>query len=442
MDDRLNRAADTRRRLLVACLATCAASDLVADDYLWRRLPHRIPAPATATGADANSERIPNPELIIREPLDDELIANNRQPEPPLANATYRPSSTPMRLAVQRRNAELAQADYDRSTSNRDTSNRQTTNPQARYGLTTSTLRFEADGSSIMPGFSTASLRQSAAKSLDESAARLAYRASHTAAQAATDALRFIAQSIDVRNGDGLATAGIESGLIAIREAEDFVGRYGHVDSDAIARMVRSHETTALKDFDTTRLSGIVAADIYLDSARQTFSSIAEADQLAAHAVGLLAKSYRQRATEAPLALATSVHLMRAAAAAVPNDRGVALELASVLEQAKLGPESQAVLANAMRLPAQLPAVESDAIIAVVSGTATGGPAGSAKTKQSMQVEQLSPASFASVSGREGGPQGASAGAVGATVNDPVVKPAKDGNPVSRAFKSMTRKWQ
>jgi hypothetical protein len=306
--------------------------------------------------------------------------------------------------------------------------------------LMKSTLRVESEGSGILPGFSTASLRQSAAKSLDESTARLTHRASLSAAAAAIDALRLIGQSIDTSHGDGLATTGIESSLVAIREAEDFVGRYGHIDTGAISRMVRSHETKVLKDFDTSQLTGIIAADVYLDSARQTLSSIAIADPLAAHAIALLAKSYRQRATETPLALATSVHLMRAAAAAVPDDRGLAIELASVLEQAKLYAESQTVMAKAMQIssPNEMRA-DSGSTISVVSGKDDGV----SSTKQAIQIEQLSPELFASVSRPEGGPTGHdSAGSRAAKATESATEPAMEGNPVSRAFKSMTRMWR
>ena len=458
MEDRLNRAARTRRRLIAyrqliaVCFATYSASSVAAQDN-HSNLPQRISAPvpmASENGTENFPQQLPDPSLFIREPLDEDAPERKRkerdsfvsesQPKRPFSIAAYKNDGMPTRLATTTRLATKREA---------VPVPRGETAPVELDGyewsqLTTLTVQAESDPANVRPGFSTASLRQSAVTLLNESAASLAHRASHSAASSATDALRLVAQSIDSTRSDGSATLGIDAALLAIREAEDFVGRYGHVDALSIARMVRSHETTVLKEIKTTNLSGIVAADIYLDSARQILSTIASSDPLGAHAIGLLAKSYRQRASEAPLALTTSVHLMRAAVAAVPNDRSLAIELASVLEQAKLDDESQKVRAIALQMLVPKDASDdSNSMIAVVGGSNVGGNDGLSTTKQAMQVEQLSPEAFASVSRPEAGPMGTPAeGSTKATTAEASSAATKVGNPLSRAFKSMTQMWR
>ena len=334
-----------------------------------------------------------------------------------------------------------------------------------------STLRPESQSQGIMPGFSIEALRRSAAKSLDEANARLMHRASLSAAAASTEALRLTAHSNDLLLGTSAASEQLRDALMAIREADDFAGRYGTVDSAAIARMVNSHHTKTLKEFDTSQLTGIIAADIYLDSARQMLEAMAASDPLAAHAIALLAKSYRQRASESPLALATSVHLMRAAVATAPADRALVMELASVLDQANMKAEAQALHGRVASLPVNSndsSADESDSVVAVVTGVRKSATPNQAQ--QAVRIEHISPDAFAMVSAAEAGPMGtpspapeprpanqsvstndanetASTQANPSPVNQfdpyaPKAKPAGEGNAVSRAFKSMTRIWR
>ncbi len=388
MDDHLNRAARIRRQsLLSLLLVSCAGSLSLAWAAEPLHAPQRIAAPAAQPPRDVpSSDR--DPSLFVHEPSADAAALPTQG-----AGLVAMPSSSVSPAAV-------------------------------------------------MPGYSAASLRQAAANSMDVSAARLAHRANLSAAAAATEAMHLIAQSIDTTKGDGQASAELASALVSIREAADFVGRYGVVDSKAIARMVRSHETTALKSADTTTLTGLSAADVYLDSARQTLSAIAADDPLAANAIGLLAATYRQRTAESSIALATSVHLMRAAVACSPRDQGLAMELASVLDEAQLHDESRLAYKYAMKLPpsigtAKLPD-ESNDVIAIVSGSQSNDPK---QTQQAVRIEQLSPAAFANVSRPEAGPVGPpTARQVLPPVTAPPVK--QEGNSVSRVFKSMTQAWR
>jgi len=510
MNADLNRAASKRYRALIAvCMGTLGSGNLHADDPQHREAsPYRISASPASFEKDSRSGtmRWPSESLIVREPADDQAprvssfgstprrikndakwgefnsapVApeNSALPVPPKPAGNTEPELTEMSTPA----TAIDVASVMEVFSEPEMPALQTAARKAKASREEAFVRncessagriANQSSQQVLPGFSVGGLREEAAKSLDEAALSLSTGANLTGAAAATEALKKIAQSIDIQRSDNLASADLAAALLALHEAEDFVGRYGTVDKNAIARMVRAHQTTVLKGFDTTNLTGIGAADVYMDFARQTLGSIASADPLAAHAIGLLGKSYRNRGSEAPMALAASVHLMRAAASASPSDRGLVTELAAVLERANLVDEASIVRAHASRLPLQ--GLENEielgmsTQLAVTNGT-TIGPNG---TRQSIRVEQISPEVFASISRTEAGPNGNSVApqetvfegnpAVASTpkrvVNSqamygsPVASPAsaqsaaiaetaQEGNAVSRAFKSMTRIWR
>ncbi len=451
MDARLNRADAAKRSSLIAviCGAAAAAPLSMGPSDLLAGQPARLPAPVQQL---ASRENTPAENLFIREPVDESVTA-----KPWAISQKSESDSTRTRVANQT-------ASFTSSRLPSSAPSRPITRTQSLSSLDSAlftTLRTET-APTVFPGFSTQSLRQTAAKSLDDAADRLNYRASLSAGASASEALRLVAQSIDIQRGNDQATTEVMAALTTIREAEDFVGRYGVVDSAAIARMVRSHETQALKDFDTSQLTGIVAADIYLDSARQRLAAVAVADPLAVRAIQFLSKAYRQRASESEIALPTSVHLMRAATQVASGDRELAYEFAAILQQAQLNRESQEVLATLSRMPAPSANRMGEAtpgVIAIVSGTQTTG--GLEPTQHAIQIQQLSPDAFAAISRPEAGPSG-SAGNIGSLSDagagqkstsdthrqtDSASPPKRgdamptQGNAVSRAFKAMTRAW-
>jgi len=172
----------------------------------------------------------------------------------------------------------------------------------------------------VLPGYNLEVLRQNADDLIREASAKLDSHAYLTAAANAVDALKLIAQTLDARAGNATATGDLTKALTAIREAEDFVGKYGMVDSAAIKRMVRSHSTEVLKPYDTTNLSGLAAADVYLDWSRRCLTQLASADPIASDALCVMAHAYRLRDGGTPFGLATSVHLMRAASEGQPQN--------------------------------------------------------------------------------------------------------------------------
>ena len=238
----------------------------------------------------------------------------------------------------------------------------------------------------VLPGYSVEALRKSAADSITDAELKLRARAYLTAAEKATQALQWIAQAVDAQNGQSVASHDLECALTAIRESEDFVGKYGVVDSVAIARMVRSHSTEVLKPYDTSNLNGLTAADLYLNWAHQGLSEIAKADPLAVQAIRILAHSHRLRDDGTPLGVATSVHLMRAAADSQTDDPRIHLELAQTLEVAGLHDESE------------------QAFAAVADRAARNDELFSTGKRGELDLIEVSPEEFASISSPAAGP--------------------------------------
>ncbi len=118
------------------------------------------------------------------------------------------------------------------------------------------------------------------------------------------------------------------------------------------------------------------------------------------------------------------------------------MELASVLDEAKLRDESRLAYKYAMKLTpssgtTMLPD-ESNDVIAIVGGTQSNGPQ---QTQQAVRIEQLSPAAFANVSRPEAGPAGSPT--TSQARPQAAAEPVKhEGNSVSRVFRSMTQAWR
>lgn len=242
----------------------------------------------------------------------------------------------------------------------------------------------------IQPGYSPQTLRRAAGESIQEAQRSLDTQAYLTAADRAVTALELIAQATDSRERSALATRDLKIALTAIREAEDFVGKYGLVDSRGIERMVRSHATEVLKPYDVTRLGGTAAADIYLDWARRCLSPLAASDPLAGEALRVLAHSHRLRDGGTPFGIATAVHLLRAASEADPANRSLsedyeaALQLAGLSEPASSARAGQAghwSYADPARTPSrpvqiwELTPEQFADVSPALSGPASSGPA-------------------------------------------------------------------
>jgi|GEM_PF-4748656 len=261
----------------------------------------------------------------------------------------------------------------------------------------------------IQPGYSIEALRKSAMELIAEAQLKLDTHAYLTAEDKAIAALELIAQSIDTREQSALATRDLMVSLTAIREAEDFVGKYGMVDGKMITRMVRSHSTEILKPYNTSKLNGLAAADVYLDWSRRCITPLATADPLGSEAIRILAHSHRLRDDGSPFGVATAVHLMRAAADGAPDNYQVHADYQATLQIAGLPGGSQIArvqnTTSGLQTGQMVSHMPGNAIPAKIASVM---PAGRFQGEENRDVEilEVSPEQFAAISPAMAGPPG------------------------------------
>lgn len=278
-----------------------------------------------------------------------------------------------------------------------------------RASRTEETFDLPTQSQPIQPGYSVDAIRKTAMDLISEAQLKLDRRVYLTAEDKAIAALELIAQSIDTRQQSSLATRDLRIALTAIREAEDFVGKFGMVDGEAITRMIRSHSTEILKPYNTSNLSGLAAADVYLDWSRRCLTPLATADPLGSEAIRILAISHRSRDSGTPFGIATAVHLMRAASDGTPENQRVYRDYQATLEIAGLQNRSRIALAQGTALGE---IDDQRALRRPLDGTpATLASARSDNGLQSPQnrdveVLEVSPEQFAAISPAMAGPLG------------------------------------
>src|SRR5690606_11927243 len=92
-------------------------------------------------------------------------------------------------------------------------------------------------------------------------------------------------------SGTSDATRALEQALTAVREAGDLVGRFGHVGTAELQRMVSSHQTPALHDCRLAEVTPYTAADLYLDFARTSYTRAAGGRREVAKTLLVLARA-------------------------------------------------------------------------------------------------------------------------------------------------------
>lgn len=184
----------------------------------------------------------------------------------------------------------------------------------------------------------------------------------------------------------------LDQARTAMNEAQDFAGRFGSIDADAISRMVRSHRTPTLKSVNLARLSAIDAADAYLDHARIHLATLSSQNAVAARSMDLLAAVLLSRDNPRSLPSASALALRRAALQGQPGNAPLARRLGEHLREVGLRVESERVFAHA----------------AAANRFRPDAPA------PLMQVETLSPEAFAATSRP-----------------NPMVSPTRNATPVS-----------
>jgi hypothetical protein len=152
--------------------------------------------------------------------------------------------------------------------------------------------------------------------------------ATFAAREEVVGAIRCLASASDLQQGGRRYTESLEEGLSSLREAGDFLGRYGNVDAEGIARMVASHETMVLKDRDLSSLTAHAAADSYLDHARINLMQAVNGHPQGARLLMLLANSERARSSDkSNIADAIAITCLRAAVGSNSKDPLLASEL-------------------------------------------------------------------------------------------------------------------
>jgi tetratricopeptide (TPR) repeat protein len=112
-------------------------------------------------------------------------------------------------------------------------------------------------------------------------------------------ALRTIAQSLDVQEGGRRHTEALGAGLTALEEAEDFVPRGSNVEADLdVGVMVRGHCTPVLKDAPAAELIAVIAQQHYYTYAQEQLTLAAGREEAGSMALFGLGKAYGTLATQ------------------------------------------------------------------------------------------------------------------------------------------------
>ncbi len=192
-------------------------------------------------------------------------------------------------------------------------------------------------------------------------AAHHEYRvAAYSSAEASTwDALRHLAAALDVSAPSDNVTRSnsaadqLSIAEAAIREAKDFSGKYGTVDSVAIRRLIRCHQTSVLKsilDQDESTPTVTEAIDRYLNEARLRLHPLAAKSVEIAEALDLLAAIGLARYDSQSLPNETALCLRRAALQGQPGNAMLASALGQQLARAGLFDEARWALEHSLAI--------------------------------------------------------------------------------------------
>ncbi|QDV67957.1 hypothetical protein Poly24_16630 [Rosistilla carotiformis] len=243
-----------------------------------------------------------------------------------------------------------------------------------------------------------------------------------TARQEAIEALHLIAQSTDetTRSSDG--TEALTQALTAIREASDFLGRFGVVDATAMQRLVDSHSTRVLKRCDLEHVTSLRAADVYYEFARGRFVDAVAGWAPASRALTIVAKTEPLTSDVGDSNLsAAQVCCLRAAIACDPDNATAANELGHELLALGMFDEARWALEHSYAKRPSTAALQNLAELHRVTGNmelaqacATNLAVLQSQQPRVAQVVQLTPSQFAQMS-----PQVMTADTGGASAGDP-----------------------
>ena len=163
-----------------------------------------------------------------------------------------------------------------------------------------------------------------------------------------------VMEELTIRRADDLRTDGpivaLSTARNSLREAGDFLGRYGVVDRTSLERMVEAHQTLALKNVDLSRVTANIAADTYFDLARQKLMEATGGGLLAANALSIIADSRLMIESSNRIDRATSITCLRAALGGYPQSYQLANQLGyELLVDGRLA-ESEQLLKHALTI--------------------------------------------------------------------------------------------
>jgi hypothetical protein len=161
-----------------------------------------------------------------------------------------------------------------------------------------------------LPRPSTVSVQTEAMEAVVLRAEQMIARGYHLAERGAlysaraefVQALRTIAQALDLRSGNRDHTQALAAGLTALEEAEDFVPDGSRLESDLdVATLIRAHHTPACKHLDTAALLPVTVLQQYYTFAQQELALAAGGVEAASMALFGLGKTYSTLAVEKSL---------------------------------------------------------------------------------------------------------------------------------------------
>jgi len=167
-------------------------------------------------------------------------------------------------------------------------------------------------------------------------------RAHHSARAEFIQALRLVAQGLDVEHNTSTHSAALAAGLAAIDEAEDFLPTGSRLEAQLdLPGLIAGHRTPVLKGPQSRHLTPLEALETYFTFAQEQLATAAGDEVAGSIALHALGKLNAARGPQTPVAQPKAVTFYQAALVVCPanslaaNDLGVLLARAGRLEDAR-----------------------------------------------------------------------------------------------------------
>jgi hypothetical protein len=488
-----------RRSAIVVALFASSASPVVAQTPVSIDRPHRLPASRVnlddltreATVVQQNPIQLGAPAVVgfqqarnemafpkrtpalkpVRVPLTDRTAASEEQKEqsptwqvfisnPPIPTPTPAPITIvnvpPKNEAESDTDAKVAEAEIRRA---------KIADVVSRGIIAQGRAQFNEDAvhaqatSPLSESVTITQMLRQASELQFESERALRRGAYFSARESAVGGLRALAVATDGQQRTSTASEALQAALDAVREAEDFVGRYGQADSAAVNRMIASHQTPVLKDRQQQDMSPHAAADVYLDFARQKFTQAMSQRAEASTLLRVLAQAEKaMRESDIEFANSISLCYLRAAVATNSQDPDALNELGYGAMQLGLLEESEWALELSLASRPTVPAMQNLIEVNRLAGNSERAkqlvamlPNGGQPQGKTLTVTPIDATSFATISppvqnatmvtpaGNVGTPQ--SVAPANSGPQQYAVPPTKPGNVMDRVAGAVKSFW-